>query len=166
MLLNTVAVSLPSSCQTDVALLVSFSLQDLLMFASLGIRLHLHCLLGRGGRDDLSNVVMDAPGSGCSVDNPDNSLIESISLFEGLFQRRVRNHGSCASCNCGISIFFRTLWDCFCGTCSPLFVLCCTTDIIHSVAELNSEMCRLSHLISTWTEELAFAPSRDRQQPC
>ena len=54
------------------------------MFASLGFRLHLHCLLGRGGRDDLSKLVLDAPGSGCLVDNPDNSLFESISLFEGL----------------------------------------------------------------------------------
>ena len=42
----------------------------------------------------IESLVLDAPGSGCSVDNPDNSLIESISLFEDLFQRRVRNLGS------------------------------------------------------------------------
>ena len=51
-----------SSGQTD------FALQDLLTFSSLGFRLHLHCLLGRGGRDDLSNLILDAPGSGYSVD--------------------------------------------------------------------------------------------------
>ena len=95
-----------------VALLVSFTLQDLLTFASLGFSLHLHCLLDRGGRDDLSNLVLDAPGSGCSFDNPDNSLIESISLFESLFQRHrvvrlmLDRIASCASCNCGSSIFF------------------------------------------------------------
>ena len=88
------------------ALLASFILQDLLTFASLGFRSHLHCLLGRGGRDDLSNLTLDAPGSGCSVDNPDNSLIGSISLFEGLFQRprvvrpMLVRTSSCASCNC------------------------------------------------------------------
>ena len=60
-------------------------LQDLLTFAVFGFRLCLHCLLDRGGKDDLSNLVLDAPGSGCSVDSPDNSLIESISLIERSF---------------------------------------------------------------------------------
>ena len=32
------------------------------MFAVFGFRLRLHCLLDRGGRDDLSNLVLDAPG--------------------------------------------------------------------------------------------------------
>ena len=72
-------------------------LQALLTFAVLGFRLHLHCLLDRSGKDDLSDLVLmayDAPGSGCSANSPDNSLIESISLNEGLFQHRVRNNGS------------------------------------------------------------------------
>ena len=45
-------------------------------------------------------------------------------------------------------------------------VLCCTTDILHLVAELNSEVYRLFHLITTWIVKLISAPSRDRQQPC
>ena len=51
-------------------------LQDLLTFAVFGFRLHLHCLLDRGGKDDLSDLVLktfDVPSSG--------GLIESISLF-------------------------------------------------------------------------------------
>ena len=61
-------------------------LQDLLTFAAFGVRLHLHCLLDRGQKDDILNLIpetFDVPSSGCFVDNPDNSLIESISLFEG-----------------------------------------------------------------------------------
>ena len=45
-------------------------LQALLTFAVLGFRLHLHCLLDRGGKDDLSDLLLmpfDTPGSGCSV---------------------------------------------------------------------------------------------------
>ena len=58
---------------------LSSLLQALLTFAVLGFRLHLHCLLDRGGKDDLCDLVLmafDAPGSGCSVDSSDNSLIE------------------------------------------------------------------------------------------
>ena len=76
---------------------LSSLLQALLTFAVLGFRLHLHCLLDPGGKDDLSDLVLmafDAPGSGCSVDSSDNSLVVSISLIEGLFQHRVRNLGS------------------------------------------------------------------------
>ena len=72
-------------------------LQDLLTLAAIGFRLHLHCLLDRGERDDILNRMpetFDAPSSGCFVDNPDNSLIESISLFEGLFKRHAHNLGS------------------------------------------------------------------------
>mmetsp|Transcript_40114 Transcript_40114/g.106415 ORF Transcript_40114/g.106415 Transcript_40114/m.106415 type:complete len:298 (-) Transcript_40114:3-896(-) len=86
-----------SLCQIDFALLVSFTLQDLRTFAALGLRLHLHCLLDRGGRDDISNLVpetLDAPSPGGFVDNRDNSLIESISLFEGLVQRHTPDLGS------------------------------------------------------------------------
>ena len=57
---NTIAILLLSSSLTDFALLVSFTLQDLLMFAVFCVRLHLHCLLGRGGRDDLSDLVLNA----------------------------------------------------------------------------------------------------------
>ena len=56
-------------------------LQALLTFAVFGLRLHLQCPLGRGGRDDLSSLVQetfDVPTSG--------GLIESILLFESLFQ--------------------------------------------------------------------------------
>ena len=86
-------------------------LQDLLTFAALGFRLHLHCLLDRSERDDLLNLILDAPGSGCSVDNPDNSLTGSISLFEGLFQRpravrpMLDRISSCASRNWKLVFF-------------------------------------------------------------
>ena len=79
------------------ALLVSSTLQALRTFAVLGFRLHLHCLLNRGERDDISNLMpetFDSPSSGRFVDNPDNSLIENISLFEGLFQRYALDLGS------------------------------------------------------------------------
>ena len=71
-------------------------LHDLLMFAVFGFLLHLHCLLDRGGKDDLSDLALrtfDAPGSGCSIDSPDNSLIESISLIEGLFHIHASDFG-------------------------------------------------------------------------
>ena len=51
-------------------------LQDPLTFAVLGFRLHLHCLLDRGGKDDFSDLVLktfDVPSCG--------GLMESISLF-------------------------------------------------------------------------------------
>ena len=43
------------------------------------------CLLEAG--EMISRTHTGAPGSGCSVDNPDNSLIGSIPLLGGLFQR-------------------------------------------------------------------------------
>ena len=72
-------------------------LQDLLTLAAIGFRLHLHCLLDRGERDDTLNLMLetfDALSYGCFVDNPDNSLNESILLFEGLFQRHAPDFGS------------------------------------------------------------------------
>ena len=86
-------------CPNLVAFIVPnrFRSVGLLTCAASGFRLHLHCLLDRGGRDDISNLVpetLDAPSSGCSVDNPDNSLIESIWLFESLFQRHAPDFGS------------------------------------------------------------------------
>ena len=54
-------------------------------------------LLDRGERDDTLNLMLetfDAPSYGCFVDNPDNNLIESISLFESLFQRHAPDFGS------------------------------------------------------------------------
>ena len=83
----------------ELTLLCWFSslLQALLTFTVLGFGLHLHCLLDRGGKDGLSDLVLmafDAPAFGFSVDSPDNSLIESTSLIESLFQHRVRNLGS------------------------------------------------------------------------
>ena len=61
-------------------------------------------------------MAFDAPGSGCSVDSPDNSLIESISLIEGLFQHRVRNLGSnrflCKLCLSNLDLLPDSLdWD-------------------------------------------------------
>ena len=102
-----------------------------------------------------------------SLDNPDNSLIESISLFEGLFQRyrvvrpMLDRIASCASFNCGIPIASELS-----ETALAASVLCCTTDILHLVAELHYEVCRLFHFVSTWIVDLISAPSRDRQQPC
>ena len=74
----------------DFALLVSLTLQQALRtFDVLGFRLHLHCLLDRTGRDDVTNLALetfDVPSSG--------GLIESIVLFRGLFQLPSSDFGS------------------------------------------------------------------------
>ena len=96
-----------------------------------------------GERDDLSNLVLDAPGYGCSVDNPDNSLIESILLFKGLFQRHrvvrpiLDRIASCASFNCGISIASELS-----GTALAASVLCC----LLSVGQLESTSLFLNRI--------------------
>ena len=51
-------------------------LQDVFTFAAFGLRLYLPCLLDRGVKDDLSDLVLktlDVPSSG--------GLVESTSLF-------------------------------------------------------------------------------------
>ena len=63
-------------------------LQALLTFAVLGFRLHLHCLLDRGGSSlpNLAPETLDVPSSG--------GRNESTLLFKGLFQRRASDFGS------------------------------------------------------------------------
>ena len=68
----------------------------------------------------------------------------------------------CTNCNCEISIFFWTLWtwicfcftiwNCTCGICSLLSVLCCTTGINHFVAEpfLRHIDCFFSSPLRLW----------------
>ena len=106
-----------------------------------GFRLHLPAFIEAG--HPLPNLVLDAPCSCCSVDNPDNSLIESILLFKGLFPasslpvRAVESRSS------------SELWNCSCGICSLLSVLCWTTGIHHFVSESNLRLLDcfvLSHL--------------------
>ena len=59
---------------------------------------------------------------------------------------------SCASCDCGISIFFWTLWNCSCGIRSLLSVLCWTTGIHLFVSESNLRHldCFVSSPLGLW----------------
>ena len=87
-------------------------------------------------------MLLGAPGSGCSVNNPDNSLIGSISLFDGLFQRprAVRQVRWIASLLVqAVTVEARSSSE-LSGTALAASVPCWTTGILHFVAELNSEM--------------------------
>ena len=129
-------------------------------FGAFGFRLHLHCMFGRSGRGDLSNLIVDAPSSGCSVvlTTAWLGVFRSSKVFASVLV-------PCAYCWI-TSLPVQAVTSearSFSGTAS---VLCWTTGILHFVAELNSELSWLFHLISTCIVELVSAPSRDRQQPC
>ena len=156
MLLNTVAIWLRSSCQTDFALLVSFQ------SAVFGFRLHLHCLLDLAASlTILTTAWLRVP---CSP--------KVFSSFMRLISDRIV---SWASCDSGISIFFWTF-------CTGILLLHHSLELLlrhlffgvrSLLYNLNpppcfwieSETSPLLHFFSTWTVGFVSAPARDRQ-PC
>ena len=100
----------------------------------------------------LSNLVpetFDVPSSG--------GLIESIWLYNGLFQRRAHNLGSprflCELWN--LNILLNSL-DCSRGICSMLSVLCWATEIHHFGSESNLRHldCFISSSLRLWDVSL------------
>ena len=140
MLCNTVALLLFSSCQIHFALLVFFtSASSLRTFDVPGFRLHLHCLLGRGGRRDsmLSNLCTGAIRCSKLWQQPDREYLALQKSFpNSCVGFRIASFlVQAVTVECPIC--FCTLWNCSCDICWLLSVFSWTTGIHLFVSESN-----------------------------
>ena len=181
--LTTVVQHCPNLVDLRRAKLISLCwspslLQDLLTFAVLGFRLHL-VEVGRmiSRISNRRHTMLQALAASLTIlTTAWLRVSRSSKVFSSLMRLISDRTASCASCNCGISIFFWplwtgicfcfTLWNCTCGIRSLLSVLCCTSGVHHFCLWTESGTSRLLLLISTWTVGLVSASLRDRQQPC